>query len=214
MHKGVAVPGWAAQASGVHRVGRRDRARAFGAAGAEAEFTPSLHHLHQPNHPTPMASLQLSREHPHLTQNLLWAVARRACHSKPSAVAGKQSSDSYTKPKGGTPGSATTSTFKGGSQFDRKMVQQVKQEKAKASLDSYRAETGKFQKPAGSTGSTLGSLTNRVQFTKKFTITEGSIMEPITAAAIHFIVAWDLDRPDLLTGWHLLTGFGTRCSCS
>jgi len=72
-------------------------------------------------------------------------------YSKPSAVAGKQSSDSYTKPKGGTPGSDATSTFKGGSQFDRKMVQQVKQEKAKASLDSYRAETGKFQKPAGST---------------------------------------------------------------
>ena len=135
-------------------------------------------------------------------------------YSKPSAVAGKQSSDSYTKPKGGTPGSATTSTFKGGSQFDRKMVQQVKQEKAKASLDSYRAETGKFQKPAGSTGVPLGSLTNRVQFTKKFTITEGSIMEPIMAAVIHFIVAWDLDRPDLLTGWHLLTAFGTRCSGS
>src|SRR5271157_938777 len=72
-------------------------------------------------------------------------------YSKPSAVAGKQSSDSYTKPKGGTADSATTSTFKGGSQFDRKMVQQVKQEKAKASLDSYRAETGKFQKAAGST---------------------------------------------------------------
>ncbi|MGO9567155.1 MAG: TAXI family TRAP transporter solute-binding subunit [Desulfomonilaceae bacterium] len=72
-------------------------------------------------------------------------------YSKPSAVAGKQSSDSYTKPKGGTPGSATSSTFKGGSQFDRKMVQQVKQEKAKASLDSYRTETGKFQKAAGST---------------------------------------------------------------
>ena len=75
-------------------------------------------------------------------------------YSKPSAVAGKQSSDSYTKPKGGTPDSATASTFKGGSQFDRKMVQQVKQEKAKASLDSYRAETGKFQQAAGSTGST------------------------------------------------------------
>ena len=73
-------------------------------------------------------------------------------YSKPSAVAGKQSSDSYTKPKAGTPDSATSSAFKGGSQFDRKMVQQVKQEKAKASLDSYRAETGKFQKPAGSTG--------------------------------------------------------------
>src|SRR5208283_4468458 len=41
-------------------------------------------------------------------------------YSKPSAVAGKQSSDSYTKPKGGTPGSAASSTFKGGSQFDRK----------------------------------------------------------------------------------------------
>src|SRR5208283_1258702 len=72
-------------------------------------------------------------------------------YSKPSAVAGKQSSDSYTKPKGGTPGSAASSTFKGGSQFDRKMVQQVKQERAKASLDSYRTETGKFQKAAGST---------------------------------------------------------------
>ncbi len=72
-------------------------------------------------------------------------------YSKPSAVAGKQSSDSYTKPKGGTPGSTASSTFKGGSQFDRKMVQQVKQERAKASLDSYRTETGKFQKAAGST---------------------------------------------------------------
>ena len=201
MLKGVAVPGWAAQASGVHRVGRRDRARAFGAAAAEAEFTPNLHQLHRPNHPTPMASLHFSPEHPHLTQNLLWGGGAPGAYSKPSAVAGKQSSDSYTKPKGGTPGSATTSTFKGGSQFDRKMVQQVKQEKAKASLDSYRAETGKFQKPAGSTGrSPLGSLTNRVRFTKKFTITEGSIMEPIMAAAIHFIVAWDLDAPGFAYG--------------
>ena len=117
-------------------------------------FTPSLHHLHQSNHPMPMASLHFSREHPHLTRSLPWAVARRGVYSKPSAVAGKQSSDSYTKPKGGTPGSDATSTFKGGSQFDRKMVQQVKQEKAKASLDSYRAETGKFQKPAGITANT------------------------------------------------------------
>jgi TRAP transporter TAXI family solute receptor len=71
-------------------------------------------------------------------------------YTKPSTTA-KQSSDSYTKPKTGTSGPATSPTFKGGSQFDRKMVQQVKQEKAKASLNSYREETGKFQKAAGST---------------------------------------------------------------
>ena len=39
-------------------------------------------------------------------------------------------------------------------------------------------------------------------------------MEPIITAAIHFIVAWDLAHRDLLTGWHRLTAFGTRCSGS
>jgi TRAP transporter TAXI family solute receptor len=66
-------------------------------------------------------------------------------YTKPSTTA-KQSTGSYTKPKAGTPGS-----FTGGSRFDRKMVQQAKQERAKASLNSYRQETGKFQKAAGST---------------------------------------------------------------
>ena len=71
-------------------------------------------------------------------------------YTKPSTTT-KQSTSGYTKPGSGTPGSATSSTFTGGSQFDRKMVQQAKQQRAKASLDSYRTETGKFQKSAGGT---------------------------------------------------------------
>ena len=189
MLKGVAVPGWAAQASGVHRVGRPDRARAFGAAAAGAEFTPSLPHLHQSNHPMLMASLHFSPEHPHLTQNLPWAAASPAAYSKPSAVAGKQSSDSYTKPKGGTPDSAATSTFKGGSQFDRKMVQQVKQEKAKASLDSYRAETGKFQKAAGSTGSIpMGVLQIESNLPKSSQLRRVRLWSPLRPP--RFILSW------------------------
>jgi TRAP transporter TAXI family solute receptor len=70
--------------------------------------------------------------------------------SQPSTSA-KQSSGGYTKPGAGISGAGASSTFSGGSQFDRKMVQQMKQERAKASLDSYRAETGKFQKAAGGT---------------------------------------------------------------
>ncbi len=69
-------------------------------------------------------------------------------YSKPSSVAGKESSGSYAKPKVGLPGATGPSTFAGGSKFDRKMVQQMKQQRAKASLNSYRAETGKFQKAA------------------------------------------------------------------
>ena len=70
-------------------------------------------------------------------------------YSKPSSGVGKETSGSYAKPKVGTPGATVPSTFTGGSKFDRKMVQQMKQQRAKASLDSYRAETGKFQKTAG-----------------------------------------------------------------
>ncbi len=39
-------------------------------------------------------------------------------------------------------------------------------------------------------------------------------MGPIMAAAIHFMVAWDGERQELLMGWHLLTAFGIRCSGS
>ncbi len=50
----------------------------WGSRSGGGIYTKHLHHLHQSNHPTPMASLHFSPEHPHLTRSHLWAVARRA----------------------------------------------------------------------------------------------------------------------------------------
>ena len=198
--------GWL-PASGVHRVGLRARAGACGVAAAGAEFTPSLH---PSNRLTPIASLPSDRERLRLTRNLLWNTARQG---RTPSLPRPQSS-----PPAATPNLAQirpVQPLHQLSQGGRSLTGKWCSRRSSKGLRPPWIAIGRKRANSRNLPAVHpGSLTNLVQFTKKSTITEVSIMAPIIAAAIHFIAVWAGERPDLLMGWHLPMVFGTRCSGS